>query len=146
MDQYFAVFENESLVGIYKNAVPQRIRVIAEEIVAITDLDHLVTEMERRNHGHTTSFSGDIDMVNIELFSGLSDSLDSCLNKLDEMGISPEKIDAKVREGGKKFASEVKSMGVKGLTGLRDKLRDFTELIDNVVSESEERPMPNGGE
>ena len=112
---HHAVFnKNGNLIGFYKNCIPQHIRANAEEFVTINDLDHLVSEMDRRDK-----------RVEEVVFSN-GDFLYKCLDKLDDLGESCEKL----KQEGKKAIVEVKSLGVNSAVELKNK---FTELLNNIM-------------
>ena len=144
---YFAVFKDSALVGLYEDAelAVRQFRAGAEEIVAVNDLEHLKDEMARRDNSFTaSSLDEHIETIGIDLFDGLSSALEKCFKTLDEKGLSPEKAGATIREQSKKVAVKVKSLGIKGMNGLRDRLRTLADVLEEAASE-DERPLPHSG-
>lgn len=133
---HHAAFKNGNLIGVYKNCIPQHVRASAEEIITINDLDHLVSEMDRR----------DKRMEEVTFSDG--DFLNKCLNKLDDLNVSCEKL----KQEGKKIVVEAKS----GAVSLRNRFTDFFDDLledmadsiamatDVVEQEEEDRAMPYG--
>jgi len=112
---YHAAFDkNGNLIGLYKNNIPLHVRASAEEFITINNLDHLIVEMNRRDK-HTEEV----------LFSD-GDFLDKCLNKLNDLGASCEKL----KQEGKKAVVEVKSLGASSVVNLKN---NFTELFNNIM-------------